>query len=75
MNDYKHIKEVLARDEFDGRVTNADFIMDRAYGKELGNEKYNYFQCICNYSPVWRAYVSSRLDGNIPDSKMRQIYQ
>ncbi|KAL0105457.1 hypothetical protein PUN28_016846 [Cardiocondyla obscurior] len=36
VNDYKNIKEVLAREEFDGRITNADFIKDRAFGKELG---------------------------------------
>lgn len=43
VNDYESIKEVLARDEFDGRITNAEFLKDRAFGKELGNEKYNYF--------------------------------
>lgn len=42
VNDYKNIKEVLSREEFAGRITNADFIKDRAFGKELGNEKYNY---------------------------------
>ncbi|XP_036145764.1 probable cytochrome P450 304a1 isoform X2 [Monomorium pharaonis] len=36
VNDYKSIKEVLGRDEFDGRITNADFLKDRAFGKELG---------------------------------------
>lgn len=36
VNDYESIKEVLSREEFDNRVTNADFIKDRAFGKELG---------------------------------------
>ena len=48
VNDYKNVKEVLARDEFDGRVT-APFLLDRSFGKDLGNEKYNYlftFRCI-----------------------------
>lgn len=36
VNDYKNIKEVFSREEFSGRVTNADFINDRAFGKELG---------------------------------------
>jgi len=47
-NDYESIKEILARDDFDGRVF-AEFIRDRAFGKDLGNEKYNYlfiFQCM-----------------------------
>ncbi|XP_018047195.1 PREDICTED: probable cytochrome P450 304a1 [Atta colombica] len=36
VNDYKSIKEVLSREEFDGRVTTAQHIKDRAFGKELG---------------------------------------
>lgn len=36
-NDYTNIKEILSREEFDGRITNADFIKDRAFKKELGN--------------------------------------
>jgi len=40
-NDYESIKEILARDDFDGRIS-AEFIRDRAFGKDLGNEKYNY---------------------------------
>ncbi|XP_018357138.1 PREDICTED: probable cytochrome P450 304a1 [Trachymyrmex septentrionalis] len=35
VNDYKSIKEVLSREEFDGRVITAH-IKDRAFGKELG---------------------------------------
>ncbi|XP_025988557.2 uncharacterized protein LOC113003430 [Solenopsis invicta] len=35
VNDYKNIKEVLARDEFDGRVS-APFLLDRSFGKNLG---------------------------------------
>ncbi|XP_050455199.1 probable cytochrome P450 304a1 isoform X2 [Cataglyphis hispanica] len=35
-NDYANIKEILSREEFDGRITNADYIKDRAFKKELG---------------------------------------
>lgn len=35
-NDYKSIKEILSRDDFDGRPTTIDAILSRAYGKELG---------------------------------------
>lgn len=40
-NDYANIKEIFSREEFDGRVTNADFIKDRAFKKELGNANHN----------------------------------
>jgi len=49
-NDYESIKEILAKDDFDGRVS-AELTRDRSFGKDLGNEKYNYlfiFWCICN---------------------------
>ncbi|XP_018364794.1 PREDICTED: probable cytochrome P450 304a1 [Trachymyrmex cornetzi] len=36
VNDYKSIKEVLSREEFDGRITTAQYLKDRAFGKELG---------------------------------------
>ncbi|XP_071566707.1 probable cytochrome P450 304a1 [Temnothorax nylanderi] len=36
VNDYDSIKEVLTRDEFSARITDVDFIKDRAFGKELG---------------------------------------
>ncbi|XP_072767521.1 probable cytochrome P450 304a1 [Anoplolepis gracilipes] len=35
-NDYANIKEIFSREEFDGRVTSADYIKDRAFKKELG---------------------------------------
>lgn len=41
-NDYVNIKEILSREEFDGRITNADYIKDRAFKKELGNMRHCY---------------------------------
>lgn len=38
-NDYASIKEVLTREEFDGRLTNIPAMMDRAFGKNLGKRK------------------------------------
>ncbi|CAL1679557.1 unnamed protein product [Lasius platythorax] len=35
-NDYTNVKEILSREEFDGRVTGADYIKDRAFKKILG---------------------------------------
>ncbi|XP_017753929.1 PREDICTED: probable cytochrome P450 304a1 [Eufriesea mexicana] len=35
-NDYKSVKEILSRDDFDGRVTTIDAILARAFGKQLG---------------------------------------
>ncbi|EFN65051.1 Probable cytochrome P450 304a1 [Camponotus floridanus] len=35
-NDYANIKEILSREEFDGRITNIDYIKDRAFKKKLG---------------------------------------
>lgn len=52
VNDYKNIKEVFSRDEFDGRVTNVDFLKDRAFGKELGKET------VCSLSDTYAIYNS-----------------
>ncbi|XP_066586643.1 probable cytochrome P450 304a1 [Prorops nasuta] len=35
-NDYKSIKEIFTKEEFDGRVTDTDVIMERAFKKQLG---------------------------------------
>ena len=35
-NDYDSIKEILTREEFDGRATDVDVVKARAFGKELG---------------------------------------
>jgi len=52
-NDYESIKEILAKDDFDGRVS-AEFIRDRSFGKDLGNEKY----IICSFFDVYAIYNS-----------------
>lgn len=40
-NDYTNVKEILSREEFDGRVTDADYIKDRAFKKKLGNARHS----------------------------------
>ncbi|XP_029169957.1 probable cytochrome P450 304a1 [Nylanderia fulva] len=35
-NDYANVKEILSKEEYDGRITDADFIKDRAFKKKLG---------------------------------------
>lgn len=35
-NDYKSIKEVLTKQEFDGRPIGIDIVLQRAFGKSLG---------------------------------------
>lgn len=35
-NDYKSIKEVLTKQEFNGRPINVDIVLQRAFGKSLG---------------------------------------
>ncbi|CAL7939200.1 unnamed protein product [Xylocopa violacea] len=35
-NDYNSIKEVLSKEEFDGRLANGHLFLDRAFGEQLG---------------------------------------
>ncbi|XP_032684829.1 probable cytochrome P450 304a1 [Odontomachus brunneus] len=46
VNDYASIKEVLTRDDFDGRLTEVEIVKTRAFGKKLG--------IAFNDGPFWR---------------------